>query len=114
MAEDTVRRVIDRSSLPSDTVPDMPLVGHPSDASMPVSTNTINSFAAPTDARVDNSFMPSFQGEAPTNNGTSNSRKINRIASHHAMAMELLQNRMSTVPTSSTSASWGFARIGSE
>ena len=109
MAEDALKRVTGGMS---SSQPSMPLqVPANTDASGPILDNIIDYLMSSTDATADNNFVPRttapapLQAENPTSNGTSNSVMLNQIAAHHAVAVELLQNRLGAMPTSSDTTS---------
>ncbi|OEL13158.1 Regulatory protein opaque-2 [Dichanthelium oligosanthes] len=104
MAEDALNRIIGTSSQPSRPV----RVPANTDASGSILDNIIDYLMNITDATTDNNFVPRMtapaplsQAERPASNGTSNNVMMNRIAAPHAVAIELLQNRMSAMPASS-------------
>jgi hypothetical protein len=106
MGEDSLKRVM--SSLTSIPIPELPS----SDVPVPTQDDIINYFTTTPadDALVDNSFMPmpdplqlQLQAEEPTINGTLNTTERNKIATHCAGAMELIQETMGAMPTSSGS-----------
>ena len=108
MAEDALKRVTGMSS----SQPSLPIqVPANTDASGPILDNIIDYLMSSTDATADNNFVPRttapapLQAEKPTSNGTSNSVMLNQIAAHHAVAVELLQNRLGAMPTSSDTTS---------
>ncbi|KAG2632078.1 regulatory protein opaque-2-like [Panicum virgatum] len=108
MAEDALKRVTGMSS----SQPSLPIqVPANTDASGPILDNIIDYLMSSTDATADNNFVPRttapapLQAEKPTSNGTSNGVMLNRIAAHHAVAVELLQNRLGAMPTSSDTTS---------
>ncbi|WVZ62147.1 hypothetical protein U9M48_011927, partial [Paspalum notatum var. saurae] len=115
MAEDALKRVIEMSSPPSRPIS----APNSSDASLPIQEDILNYFNTPEDALVDNSFMPmmtapsSLQADALTINGTAtNTRTINRIATHCAAAMELIHKTMGAMPTPSGSTLQESASFG--
>jgi len=92
MGEDSLKRVIEMSSLTSIPIPELPSC----DVPVPIQDDIINYFTTTPadDALVDNSFMPmpdplqlQLQAEEPTINGTLNTTEINQIATHCAVAM---------------------------
>ncbi|GJN24732.1 hypothetical protein PR202_gb12490 [Eleusine coracana subsp. coracana] len=126
MAEDTINRLI--GTTPSFN--SMPFVGSPShatppaDPSVPILNNnditTNNYYVATSDARVSNSYMPRadpspLQAEDVVNE-SSNTMTINGItASHCATDMELLQEMVSAMPSTSSgdgAAQWEAAPLG--
>ncbi|KAJ1288020.1 hypothetical protein BS78_02G056300 [Paspalum vaginatum] len=114
MAEDALKRVIEMSSQPSRPIS----APNNSDASLPIQEDILNYFTTPEDALVDNSFMPmmtapsSLQADSLTISGTTNTRNINRIATHCAAAMELIHKTMGAMPTSSGSTLQESASLG--
>nr|CAB3452131.1 unnamed protein product [Digitaria exilis] len=109
MAEDALNRVTGMSS----SQPSRPILAPTNaDASGPILDNIINYLMNATDATTNNNFVPRMmapalpQAEMPAsgNKGTSNDAMINRIAAHHAVAVELLHKRLGSMPTSSEAA----------
>nr|CAB3455853.1 unnamed protein product [Digitaria exilis] len=109
MAEDALNRVTGMSS----SQPSRPILAPTNaDASGPILDNIINYLMNATDATTNNNFVPRMmapalpQAELPVsgNKGTSNDAMINRIAAHHAVAVELLHKRLGSMPTSSEAA----------
>ncbi|CAN6203187.1 unnamed protein product [Urochloa humidicola] len=97
MAEDALNRVTGTSSQLS-----RPVVPEPAndDASGPILDNIIDYLMNATDATTNSDFMPPPQAENPANNGTSNTMMINRIAVHHAVAVEHLHESLGAMPAS--------------
>ncbi|GJN10089.1 hypothetical protein PR202_ga28152 [Eleusine coracana subsp. coracana] len=125
MAEDTINRLI--GTTPSFN--SLPFVGSPShatppaDPSVPILDNNIittnNYFVATSDARVNNSYMPRadpspLQAEDVVKE-SSNTMTINGIAASHCVTgMELLQEMVSAMPSTSSgdgAAQWESAPL---
>ncbi|EER95953.1 hypothetical protein BDA96_02G054900 [Sorghum bicolor] len=111
MGEDSLKRVIEMSSLTSIPIPELP---SSSDVPVPIHEEIVNYFTTTPadDALADNSFMPmpeplalQLQAEEPTINGALNATEMNQIATHCAAgsqpSMELIQETMGAMmPTS--------------
>lgn len=114
MGEDSLKRVIEMSSLTSIPIPELP---SSSDVPVHIQDNIVNYFTTTPadDALADNSFMPmpdplplQLQAEEPTINGALNATEMNQIATHCAAgsqpSMQLIQETMGAMmPTSSGS-----------
>ncbi|CAL5091055.1 unnamed protein product [Urochloa decumbens] len=105
LAEDALmNRVTGTSSQPSRPV----LAPANDDASGPILDNIIDYLMNETDATTNSDFMPPPatahpmppHAENPANNGTSNTMMINRVAAHHAVAVDLLQKSLGAMPAS--------------
>nr|XP_034582725.1 regulatory protein opaque-2-like [Setaria viridis]TKW30780.1 hypothetical protein SEVIR_2G060600v2 [Setaria viridis] len=108
MAEDALKRVTGTMSSSQPSRPSPPVPAN-ADASGPILDNIIDYLMNSTDATTDNNFEPrtattpsfSQQAEKPAAAST-NSAMINRIAAHHAVAVELLHKRLGAMPTASS------------
>lgn len=115
MAEGALNRVIGMNSQPYRPV----LMPNDDDASGHILDNIIDYLMNATDATTDNNFVPRMMGPAlpqaeitASGKGTSNDAMTNRIVAHHAVAVELLQERLGSMPTSSEAALPGSAPSG--
>lgn len=119
MAEETVKRVAGTSQLPQAisgmSSLSIPISGSPSDAtsdaSVPIQDNPITYFAAATDARVNNSYMPeidpTFRIEDMINGALTTgvpTPSMDQTASQGVTNLGHLQRRVCGAPTSSGSA----------
>ncbi|KXG34539.2 hypothetical protein SORBI_3002G055000, partial [Sorghum bicolor] len=114
MGEDSLKRIIEMTSLTSIPIPELP---SSSDVPVHIQDNIVNYFTTTPagDALADNSFMPmpdplplQLQAEEPTINGALNATEMNQIATHCAAgsqpSMQLIQETMGAMmPTSSGS-----------
>ncbi|CAL5066784.1 unnamed protein product [Urochloa decumbens] len=109
LAEDALmNRVTGASSQPSRPVPAPPNF----DASGPILDNIIDYLMNETDATTNSDFMPPPHAENPANNGTSNTMMINRVAAHHAVAVDLLQKSLGAMPASAAATPPEYAASG--
>ncbi|CAL5078695.1 unnamed protein product [Urochloa decumbens] len=117
LAEDALmNRVTGASSQPSRPV----LAPANDDASGPILDNIIDYLMnEETDATTNSDFMPPPamapmppHAENPANNGTSNTMMINRVAAHHAVAVDLLQKSLGAMPASAAATPPEYAPSG--